>query len=217
MRKDKHLAIQMRRQNKSYNEISRTLGIPMGTLSGWFINDRLSQKTKKELTQLALTQTLKRVKQWVATNQARWEKWRGEAREDATREFIKLYKNPLFVAGLMLYWAEGDSKLGNPCRFTNTDPRMISLYIRFLLRILNVPKEKLRVAIILYPDLSEKNCLNFWSKITDMPLSQFYKTQFIKGRHPTARLSNGICMITCCSRQLKEKITVWIDLLSKKL
>ncbi len=217
MRKDKQIAIKLRRQNKSYNEISKMLGISKGTLSAWFINDRLSQKTKKELTKLALINTLKRVNKWVATNKARWREWRKEAREEAINEFPKLCHNQLFIAGLMLYWAEGDNKLGNPVRFTNTDPRMIRLYIQFLLRILKIKKETVRPALILYPDLEENNCLEFWSKITTVPVSQFYKTQFIKGRHKTARLSDGICMITCGNRQLKEKFIIWIDLLSKRL
>jgi len=126
-------------------------------------------------------------------------------------------KNPLFVAGLTLYWAEGDSKAKNPFRLTNTDPRMIALYTKFLTEAIDIPKESLRPAIILYPDLSEKECLTFWSKVIGVPKTQFYKTQFIKGRHPTKRLSKGICMITCGNGQLKEKVTVWIDLLSKKL
>jgi hypothetical protein len=86
-----------------------------------------------------------------------------------------------------------------------------------LITSLNVPKENLRATLILYPDLSEERCINFWARIIGIPKSQFYKTQFIKGRHPTKRLAHGICMIMCGNRQLKEKIMVWIDLLSKTL
>jgi len=94
---------------------------------------------------------------------------------------------------------------------------MIALYTKFLTKSLNIPKENLRPTVILYPDLSEEKCLNFWVAIIGIPKSQFYKTKFIKGRHPTKRLSNGICMIACGNRQIKEKILIWIDLLSKNL
>lgn len=139
------------------------------------------------------------------------------ARQEAQKDFLKLIKNPLFIAGLMLYWGEGDSKTKNPIRLSNTDPRMISLYIKFLVKCLNIPKEKLRSNIILYPDLSKRKCINFWIEKTGMPKQQFYKTQFIKGKHPTKRLTNGICMVVYSNREIKEKILVWIDLLSKKL
>ena len=108
----------------------------------------------------------------------------------------------------MLYWAEGDSKINNPCRFNNTNSQMIALYTKFLTKTLNVPLEKLRIALILYPDLSIKKCISFWAKITGISNHQFYKPQVIKGRHPTKRLINGICMVVCNSRQLKEKINL---------
>ena len=216
MRLDKNLAIELRRQYKSYNEISAILKIPKSTLATWFSMEKFSIKTKQTLTKQMLSDS-ERIKKFVTSNTLRWEQWRSSARNDAKQEFQRLIKNPLFISGLMLYWAEGDSKLKNPVRFTNTDPRMIALYTKFLIKTLNVPKKKLRATIIIYPDLQENKCVSFWSNVTDLPRSQFYKTQFIKGKHPTARLSNGICMIMFSDRQLKEKITIWIDLLSKKL
>lgn len=217
MRGDKNLAIKLRRQNKSYNEINKILGISKSTLAGWFKNDLKSQKAKLWLNSNSNPVVAERIKTFVKTNKERWEKWREEARIQAKKEFQELIKNPLFIAGMMLYWGEGDSKPKNPVRLTNTNSGIISLYVKFLIEVLKIPKEKIGGALILYPDLSEKECLNFWSKISNLSESQFVKTQFIKGKHPTKRLSNGICMIICNSRQLKEKFLVWIDLLSKTL
>lgn len=218
MRKDKKLAIKLRRAGKSYNQISKTLTIQKGTLSGWFKNDPVSQKVKTALNDNSNPLVARRIKNFVENNRKRWLKWRSDARQEAENEFAELSKKPLFVAGLMLYWGEGDSKMGNPLRFTNTDPRMISLYVKFVRKVLEIPKKKLKITLVLYPDLLENTCKNFWSKITNLSKQQFYKTQFIKGRHPTKRLSNGICMITAGGgRRMKEKFAVWIDLLSKKL
>ena len=217
VRKDRHLAIKLRRQNKSYNEISTILNVSKGTLSAWFKNDSLSSKTKDLLTQQAKEISRRRIRKLILSNNRRWERWRRDARQEARKEFTRLARNPLFIAGLMLYWAEGDNKIKNPFRFTNTNPRMIALYKKFLSQSLKIPTETLRPTIILYPDLGEGVCLNFWSKIIGVPQSQFYKTQFIKGKHPTKRLLYGICSISCGNGQLKEKIAVWIDLLSKRL
>lgn len=217
MRADRGLALQLRRQDKSYGQISRSLGVPKSTLAAWFRYDRLSQKTKRLLVKRAREKSRQTIKKLVASNKIRWEQWREKAREEARQTFSSLIKNSLFVSGLMLYWAEGDSKVWNPFRLTNTDPRMIALYTRFLVVSLKIPKETIRPTVILYPDLNEERCIRFWSKTIGVPKSQFYKTQFIKGHHPTRRLAHGICMITCGNRQLKEKVIVWIDLLSKKL
>jgi len=47
--KDKILAIKMRRQGKTYNEINRLLSIPKSTLSGWFRGVELSLVVKNRL------------------------------------------------------------------------------------------------------------------------------------------------------------------------
>ncbi|MEK7555618.1 MAG: hypothetical protein AAB516_02255 [Patescibacteria group bacterium] len=217
MRNDKHLAIKLRKQGKSYNKISGELEISKSTLSNWFSNIKWSKDIKKELTRKANYIARKNLQRYNKKCKEKWEHRREAARQEARKDFPKLTKNPLFIAGLMIYWGEGDSKIKNPFRLSNTDPRMIALYTKFLIKSLNIPKENLRSTIILYPDLSEEKCMNFWAATIGIPKSQFYKTQFIKGKHPTKRLSNGICMITCGNRQIKEKILVWIDLLSKSL
>ncbi len=217
MRKDKNKAIELRKQNKSYNEIRQILGVSKSTLAAWFKNDPMSKKVKVILTKQNSENSRQRIKNLIKTNNIRWEKWREAARQEAKIDFKSLFKNPLFITGLMLYWGEGDSKSGNPVRLSNTDPRMIRLYIKFLTKSLNISKKSIKIALILYPDLSENECIKFWAKITGIEKSQFYKTQFIKGKHPTKKLSHGVCMVTCGNRQLKEKFIVWIDLLSKTL
>ncbi len=217
MRNDKHLALKLRKQGKSYNKISKELDIPKSTLSDWFSDIKWSNDTKKELTRKANYVARKRLRLINKARRKMWEEWREKAREQARKDFPLLKNNPLFIAGLMMYWGEGDSKIKNPFRLSNTDPRMIALYTKFLTKSLNIPKENLRAALILYPDLSEEKCIKFWAKIVGIPKSQFYKTQFIKGYHPTRRLSQGICMIICGNKQIKEKILVWIDLLSRTL
>ena len=149
--------------------------------------------------------------------QKMWEVWREHARQQARMDFQKLMQDPLFVAGIMLYWGEGDSKLENgQVALGNTDPDMMRLYTSFLVKVCAVPRDRIRAFAILYPDLDETTCLNFWSKATELPKSQFTKTQFIRGRHPTKRLSHGICMARIGDRRLKEKIFVWIDLFQRE-
>ena len=217
MRHDKNIAIKFRRQGKSYNEINKLLGIPKGTLASWFKNNKESQKIKLALSGKSNKVVAKRIRIFVKNNKERWEKIRSDARDEAKKEFKILSKNPLFVAGVMLYWAEGDSVLKNPLRFTNTSASMISLYVKFLINVLSIPKEDLRANIILYKDLADRKNIDFWSKTSTIPKNQFYKTQYIQGRHKTRRLINGICMIIYSKRIIKEKMIIWIDLLAKRL
>ena len=213
MRNDRHLALALRRKGASYKKIEQQLGIPRSTLSGWFSSLNWSQDLKKELTRRSNYVTHNKFRKLVKRRMKMWEAWREEARQEARRDFPRLLKDPLFVAGIMLYWGEGDSKISNSSvRLSNTDPKMMELFTRFLVDICQAPLENLRCAMNLYPDLDERTCLDFWADATQIPATQFTKTQFMQGRHPTKRLSHGICQTRYGSRQLKEKIFVWIDL-----
>jgi len=217
MRNDKHLAIQLRKKGKSYNKISKELGVPKSTLSDWLSGVRWSQEIKKELERIANRAASKRLRILSKGRQKMWEAWREEARQQARKDFPKLRQNPLFVAGLMLYWGEGDSKIENSqVRLSNTSPDLIKLFSLFLKNICGLPIEKIKISLILYPDLDEANCISFWSTAAKIPKSQFRKSQIIKGKHPTKKLTYGICMIHLTSRQLKEKIFVWINLFHKQ-
>src|SRR3989344_3680692 len=212
-RNDKHLAIKLRKAGRSYNFISQELAIPKGTLSDWFNDLNWSQTIKAKLTQRANILARKKMGLMAAANKKKWTAWREDHRTEAAKEFPRLKNNSLFIAGLMLYWAEGDNYPKSPnVRLTNTDPRMIRIFLRFTYNICRIPKERVRIGLILYPDINQPVCEKYWSDYLKIPLNQFHKTQFIKGRHPTKRLKNGICMVRIGGVGLKEKIITWINL-----
>jgi len=217
MRNDKHLATKLRKQGKSYSKISSELGISKSTLADWFSKSKWSIIIRKELTRKANYISKKRLLFFTKKRREEWGKLRENFREEASREFSLLTKNPLFIAGINIYWGEGDSKLSNGLlRVSNVDHRMIGIFIRFAREVLKIPEDKFRIGLILYPDLNEKKCKTFWQKITAVQLDQFHKTQFIKGKHPTKKIEKGICMVSVSSIRYKEKVIKWIDLFADK-
>lgn len=215
MRNDKHLAAKLRRAGKSYNYISKELLVPKSTLSYWFSHTPWSKKIKVGLEEKARWIAKKRLLRIIETRNEMWREWREGHRIRAIKEFPKLKNDPLFLAGVMLYWSEGDNGIrGGNARLTNTDPRMVKTFINFGLKVCKIPKEKIKIGLILYPDIKEKRCKTLWSKYLDIPENQFHKTQFIKGYHPTKRLANGICMVRIGGVEVKEKIKTWINLFS---
>ena len=208
----------MRRRGKSYRYISAKLLISKGTLSEWFKKFKWSEDIKTRLSKEAEKNTRKRIAQFVAGNQKKWHDWREGHRFEAINEYPKLKDDPLFFSGVMLYWSEGDTGLkGGNTRLTNTDPRMIRIFIDFATKICGFNQKLIKLGLILYPDLNEAICKSFWIKQTGLPLGQFYKTQIIKGYHPTRRLEYGICIIRIGGVGLKEKIKTWIDLCANDL
>lgn len=216
MRNDQHLALNLRKKGASYAKISEELNIPKSTLNSWFKGLAWSENIKKRLTEKAERNSRKRIKKIIELNKARRKKIRSDCRQVAEKDFSKLKNNPLFVAGIMLYWGEGDQNLKYPVRLTNTDYRMIVLFKKFLLEVCGVKKRDVYLSLFIYPDINEERCKEFWKE--RIKINCFDKIQVIYGKHPTKRLENGICSIRVRqSTGLKEKILVWVSLLSKNL
>lgn len=216
MRKDKVRAFELRRKGKSYSEISKALNISKSTLGTWFGDLDWSQKIRDQLGKEQSLSFPKRLAAVVRANKQRWAKTHQSYRDAGTREFETLRNNPLFIASLMLYWGEGEKtpKMSR-VKLSNSDPIMIRVFYKFLRETLDIPSERIFVWLLLYPDLIDTAQKSFWSRATGIPLSQFKGSIYIKGRHPTRRLSYGVCNIFVQSRELKEKILVWLDLAQK--
>lgn len=191
--------------------------MPRSTLSNWFSGLDWSQELKSKLTEKARYTSKRRFLRVTRQRSKYWEGRKRSSREEAKTAFPSLLKDPLFISGISIYWGEGDSKLSNGnLRISNTDPKMIIVFLRFLRETLTIANEKIRIGIILYPDLDEGDCLDFWQKETRVPRCQFHKTQFITGRHPTKRSERGICMVSVCDRMIKEKVGTWIEMLGER-
>src|SRR3989344_540198 len=212
MRNDRMKAEALRKKGTSYKQISKKLGIPLATLSGWFKDLTWSVEIKKRLGEAASFSSPEKLKLMIAGTKKRWAQWRKECQDEALVEFPRLKNDPLFISGIMLYWGEGDKGKGSQVRVSNSDPELSRLFYSFLKTSLKVPEEKINASLILYPDLIDSVQKNFWSKATGISLSQFKKSTYIKGRHPTRRLSYGVCIVYVTGRKLKEKILKWIEL-----
>src|SRR3989344_522106 len=218
MRKDKEEAFKLRRQNKSYKSISRELSIPVSTLADWFKNENWSMEIRDRLAyteSMAYQEKLRRLQNIL---KAKYDALHESYRKEAIDEFPLLKSNPLFTAGIMLYWGEGDKNVKNcATRLTNSDPGMIRTFYLFLTNAMRIPKQKISFSLLLYPDLIDSVQKNFWSQATGIPLEQFKKSVVIRGRHPTRRLAYGVGMIRVGGRRYKEKLLKWVELYMREL
>jgi len=217
MRNDKHLAIKLRKQGASYNKISEELGIPKSTMVYWFRDEKWSKEIKETLNRRNNFIAKQRLGAYIKIRRERLDAFYEQCRKDALEEFPNLKNNPLFIAGLMLYWGEGDSNIQNcSIRLANSDSKMTALFFKFLKEIARIPEEKIKINLILYPDLDDDKCKEFWSQKTGVKISQFIRSTYIKGKHPTKRLTNGIAIIYFTNRGFKEKLFAWIKLFQQE-
>ena len=129
---DKNIATKLRKLGRSYGEILKRVPVSKSTLSVWLRNIELTDKQK---TVLLLGRQRARYAGAKARQQQRITR-STQIVEQSKKEIDHLYKKPLFVSGLMLYWAEGDkSDTLEHVKFTNSDPALIQLMMRWFREI----------------------------------------------------------------------------------
>lgn len=93
--------------------------------------------------------------------------------------------------GIGLYWGEGNKANKYSVRLGNTDPELINIFIKFLVELFGVDKEKLKFGLQLFSDTDPENTLAFWTQFLGVKPSQFYKiTVTISGSIGTYRHKN---------------------------
>ncbi|MEK7462185.1 MAG: helix-turn-helix domain-containing protein [Patescibacteria group bacterium] len=213
MRTDKELAFELRRSGKSYKEIAKELGMSKSTLTVWFKGHVFSEEIRKSLTINASTESTARLQNLNKIRGDSLDALYHRAMIEATLELEMNKNNPLFIAAISAYWGEGDKRSRNNVRLINTDPLMLRLFIKFLVRFCSVTRENIKAAIFIYPDLDEETCRQYWEK--EIGISSFHKTMVLPSRHKTKKLQYGTCSVIVSNTYLKKKMLLWIDQLPK--
>lgn len=95
----------------------------------------------------------------------------------------------IFLAAL--YWGEGGKTDFN---FTNSDPEMVRVFVNGLRDIFGISQDEIRASIRIYEDLDSRTVLNYWSKITGIPVNEFINVDILKGKK-LGKLKYGLCRI----------------------
>jgi hypothetical protein len=107
---------------------------------------------------------------WAARCRARRAAHQADGRAAARRN------DPLHLAGCMLYWAEG-AKSRNTIQFTNSDPRMLLLFRRFLTDALGIERDRICLTINVYlgNGLTILQIERYWLDLLGIPKSSVRK------------------------------------------
>ncbi len=196
----KREAVELRKRGLSYQEILSKVRVSKSTLSLWLREVPLSQAQASKLL-------MGRDKSRMAAA-----KWKHDDRirrtellfQEGKNEVPFLVKDPLFIAGLALYWAEGSKDPTESVKFANSDPNMIVLIMRWFREVCKIPESKFRIHMHIHNLHMRDDVENFWSELTSVPRKQFSKTYIKKSTLGFRRnvLYNGTCTIAVNSKQL---------------
>lgn len=178
---EKIQAQKLRERGQSVKEIAKRLKVSKSSVSIWC---RDIQLTKEQIAILDTRQKKGayrgRLKGAQMQKTRRLEKAE-RLRKEALKEVGQLNKRDLFIAGIGLYWGEGNRKW-HISGLGNSDPEMIRFIMFWFKNILGVNKNRmsLHVGINQIHKNRIKDVERYWSRITGISKKQFTKTSLQK-------------------------------------
>lgn len=174
----KHNAGQMRRDGISIPEIAGKLGIAKSTVSVWVspiplpknIRDRLTDSSAKGAAKGL--QVMKARRELIKIEDIR------EA-EKNVQTIINSGQNKYFwrFCAALIFWCEGSKRhLSGGVVLANSDPQLVKLFLHALRSGFEINEKRFAALIHLHEYHDEKRQLKFWSKVTQIPLSQFMRS-----------------------------------------
>jgi hypothetical protein len=155
--------IELRKKGFSYTEIKKETGIAKSTINNWLAFTGLTL-SKEHL----LIQNKKRIENHILGTLAS-KITRAKRKDEDINQFVQKHKlnldDPLFIAGIMLYEAEGSKGENNG--FSNSDFRLLAVFIKFVEKYFDIDRN-IDIAYRLYIHEvrinDQERIVRFWSK-----------------------------------------------------
>jgi len=205
----------LRARGLHYEEIVAVLGVAKSSVSLWVRDlptpERLSYAECRERAAEGVR------RYWAAKRQVN-EARRAAARAAAAAEIGDLTDREILIAGAIAYWCEGSKnkpdRRADRVIFTNSDPALIRLFLRFL-QTTGTPLTDANFRVCIHETADVEAAQRFWLEVTGASPSQF-RTPTLKRHNPrTVRKNVGEDYHGCLrvdvrrSSSLYRKIEGW--------
>lgn len=179
--KERVQARELRRIGQSIRVIAKKLGVSRGTVSLWCEDIELTEEQRMKL--------IGDDKRGGAVGRSRAAISIKNERLNRVEKYMKegrslvgeLSERDLLIAGIALYWAEGNKK-NRRLVFSNSDPKMIKVCIKWLTGCLKIPMSDIYCQVGI--NQIHKDRVNiveeYWSEITGIPILSFKKVSLKK-------------------------------------
>jgi hypothetical protein len=214
---EKEKAIGLRRKGMTYNEILEMIPVAKSTLSLWLHGVGLAKEQEQRITNRRILAQKKGARRQHEIRLKRQE----EIYTQSANEIGAISKRELWLIGIALYWAEGaKQKEHNPSvgvDFSNSDPNMIVLFIKWLEECAEIERGLIRFEIYIHETCRHKiqEIVHFWTNQTKFPEHHFTHIYFKKDKINTKRKNTGILyygvlrVSITASTAFNRRITGW--------
>lgn len=214
---EKLKAQELRKQGLSYGEILLQVNVSKDTISRWCRDIVLTQNQKKRL--LENKQYGQRIGSQVAAENKRQKRLlrTQEIFEKSKNQLGELTRRDRFLAGIAFYSGEGNKTDGKG-GFANSDPKIIKFMMRWFKEFCKVPLSRFRGAIWIHEGLNADEAKKYWSKLTGIPESQFFKTYIAENKTKSKKIRKkihqyGVFSINFSDSDKQRQIIGWISAL----
>ncbi|SCG41172.1 hypothetical protein GA0070560_103113 [Micromonospora halophytica] len=187
-------AVALRGEGLSVGAIADRLGVAKSTAYLWVRHLPLDRDGAAERERRRAHSKVMTDAQWAAHRQAR-DAARAELAEFGAAWVSRLDGRELLLVGAALYWAEGvKAKPWRPhdcrVRFTNSDPVLIDLFVRFV-EELGVPRGGLRFRVCIHETADANAAVRWWARQVGVAVEAFQRTSLKRHRPATVRHNIG--------------------------
>jgi len=119
----------------------------------------------------------------------------------------------LFQLGVGLYIGEGMKRSRHRVSLSNTDPRVIRVFLRFLRGICGVSERRIWAWINIFDDVDLEEAQAYWEEVTGLPRSQFYQP-VVRSRRGGTYLNTsdyGTITVGVSSTKLHSIVQKWCE------
>jgi hypothetical protein len=204
-------ARRLRSQGVPYKRIAAQLGVSVGSAFLWtsdieLTNEQVERNRRGSGGPRNPESQRRRAAAWAARSREARRQSQADGRATAQEG------NALHLAGSMLYWAEG-AKDRNTIKFSNSDPRMVVLFRRFLTDALAIEIDEIVMSINVYTNngLSIEEIEAYWLDLLELPPSSVRKHTV--NHMPTSssgraknKLPYGVCTLRVQSTWMVQHI-----------
>ena len=164
----------------SYKDIVRILGVARSSVSMWVRDIKLSQNQLKALKNRQHTfEVIEKRRVSRLFNES-------ATRRVFLNEGLELMRRrndiDLMMLGVGLYLGEGSKTDRVKIALSNADPRIIQIFVKFLIDTCGYPLSRIHAHIGIHSHLSINRAEHYWAKISGIPLKQFSKTSIQASR-----------------------------------
>jgi hypothetical protein len=207
---ERRIVIKLRKEGRTYSEIRRLVKVSKSSLSLWLRSYPLSKK------QLLRVKRIKHraIERFRETMRIKRKSRLDNYYKEMKNNLLPFTKKGLFIAGLLLYWGEGNKASRNTISINNTDPSVLKFTRYWYTVALGIPAKKLKVYLHLYRDMKIIDEINYWSKQLFIPKIQFIKPYIknsLRSDVDQKGFGHGTCALVAHNTVIKEKILMGIQ------